>query len=106
MGTWNCKLEIPLAYLPAKVTKFNAYAIHGVGEDRQYEAFSPVTDGGLKSPNFHKLEYFKKIDTLRFIPETYNNQVFVDARYGNMWSIVAPDDDEIEPKRQKRDDEW
>lgn len=65
-----------------------------------------MTDGKLKEPDFHKLEYFKRIDTLRFIPETYNNQVFVDAKYGNMWSIVAPDDDVVETKRPKRDDDW
>uniref|UniRef100_A0AC34RFI5 Uncharacterized protein n=1 Tax=Panagrolaimus sp. JU765 TaxID=591449 RepID=A0AC34RFI5_9BILA len=106
MNTWHCRFEIPLAFFPAKVTKFNAYAIHGVNSERQYEALHPVTDGGLKEPDFHKLEYFKKIDTLRFIPETYNNQVFVDAKFGNMWSVVAPDDDEVEAKRPKREDDW
>uniref|UniRef100_A0AC35GSQ3 Uncharacterized protein n=1 Tax=Panagrolaimus sp. PS1159 TaxID=55785 RepID=A0AC35GSQ3_9BILA len=103
MDVWKCRVEIPLSYLPGRVTKFNAYGIHGTGDDRTYEALYPVTDGKLTKPDFHKLEYFKRIDTARFIPESYNYKPFVDMKYGNMWSLVCPDNDVYEPRKKKED---
>lgn len=58
--TWIGKAEIPLSYLPHKVSKLNAYAIHGTGKDRVYEALYPVPKGKFEEPDFHRLEYFKE----------------------------------------------
>ena len=37
-GVWAGEARIPADYFPPNVTLFNAYAIHGAGEDRAYEA--------------------------------------------------------------------
>ncbi|VDM43781.1 unnamed protein product [Toxocara canis] len=84
-STWRCVFEIPLAYFPAGVQTFNAYGIHGSGENRFYEAFTPVTDGSYEAPDFHRLEFFKKIDITRIIPEGFNNTSYDDLRYGDLW---------------------
>ena len=34
---WQGDAYIPLTYFPYGVDKFNAFAMHGVGKDRQYE---------------------------------------------------------------------
>ena len=31
---WSGEARVPAAYFPPDVTRWNAYAIHGVGEDR------------------------------------------------------------------------
>ncbi|KAK6056404.1 hypothetical protein COOONC_06091 [Cooperia oncophora] len=49
---WHCEFEIPLAYLPGNITKFNSFAIHGTGNERVYEALNPVTDGNFKVSQF------------------------------------------------------
>lgn len=36
-NNWRGEAYIPLAYFPPDVDKFNAFAMHGVGPDRQYE---------------------------------------------------------------------
>ena len=41
--TWKGRAMIPLEYFPPEVTKINAYAIHGSGNDRQYEALYPAS---------------------------------------------------------------
>ena len=41
-GHWTGTAHIPFEYFPPSVTKFNAYAIHGSGPDRQYEAYMKV----------------------------------------------------------------
>jgi hypothetical protein len=69
---WQCKLEIPIAYLPGRVTHFNAYALHGTGNNRHYEAMSPVTDGSLDKPDFHRKEYFQRIDMRRWVVIQFN----------------------------------
>ncbi|ESP03670.1 hypothetical protein LOTGIDRAFT_86010, partial [Lottia gigantea] len=55
---WHGEALIPLDYLPPNITKFNAYAIHGVDEQRVYEAYSPAI-GSFTEPDFHRLEFFK-----------------------------------------------
>jgi hypothetical protein len=47
--------SMPAAYLPASVTRANAYAIHGVGNARCYHAHAPVPGA---RPDFHKLDCF------------------------------------------------
>ncbi|CAD5116429.1 DgyrCDS5319 [Dimorphilus gyrociliatus] len=39
---WTGEALIPWSYFPYKTRKFNAFAIHGVGECRVYEALFPV----------------------------------------------------------------
>ncbi|KAI6212078.1 hypothetical protein M3Y96_00502100 [Aphelenchoides besseyi] len=85
---WICTAEIPLAYLPGAVTRFNCYALHGSGENRHYEALGPMTDGLLKTPDFHRKEYFCRFDSRRVIPEGYNRKPFNDLKYGDMWESV------------------
>ena len=46
-------------YFPPGLNKFNAYAIHGTGDDRKYEALFPVPG---EVPDFHRLEHFQPID--------------------------------------------
>jgi len=41
--TWKGSAIIPLEYFPPEVTKINAYAIHGSGNGRQYEALYPAS---------------------------------------------------------------
>jgi len=88
---WNSVFEIPLAYFPANVTKFNAYAIHGSEDkDRHYEALYPVTNNKSDDkPDFHRLQYFKPIDIQKLIPQGLNDQPFVDELYGNLWANMT-----------------
>lgn len=44
-GKWHVEAFVPIEYLPPNVTKMNAYAIHGTGDDRVYEALYPVVYG-------------------------------------------------------------
>lgn len=48
-GTWEGTAYIPYSYFPPLVTKFNAYAIHGEGNSRTYEALYPSS--GLAEPD-------------------------------------------------------
>lgn len=91
---WRCQLEIPLAYLPGKVTKFNAYALHNDDNGtRHEEALHAVNDGSFSKPDFHRLEFFGKIDSRKIIPEGYNRQPFNDMKYGDLWEDVVKEDD-------------
>ncbi|XP_041045963.1 UPF0462 protein C4orf33 homolog isoform X1 [Carcharodon carcharias] len=59
---WEGKALLPWSYFPPGVNKFNAYAIHGSGDNRVYEALYPIPKEQLKKgqqPDFHRLEYFK-----------------------------------------------
>lgn len=39
---WEGKALLPWSYFPPCTDKFNAFAIHGLGEERKYEALYPV----------------------------------------------------------------
>lgn len=68
---WYGDAIIPAEYFPPKVTKFNAYAIHGVGDKREYSALYPATDAkSSDSPDFHALKYFKEIDFSSLVPNS------------------------------------
>lgn len=56
---WTGEAHIPKSYFPPSVTKFNAYAIHGDGENRIYESLYPAKD--VPAPDFHRLEFFQAI---------------------------------------------
>ncbi|KAK3724607.1 hypothetical protein QZH41_016407 [Actinostola sp. cb2023] len=42
--TWTGSAVIPMEYFPPSVIKINAFAIHGSGENRQYEALYPASN--------------------------------------------------------------
>ena len=48
---WQGEAIIPSEYIPVGVHKFNAYAIHGSGNDRMYEALYPVSHGKYTQPD-------------------------------------------------------
>ncbi|CAJ0580310.1 unnamed protein product, partial [Mesorhabditis spiculigera] len=82
---WTAHMEVPLAFFPPDATSLNAYAIHGTGDNRVYEALSPAV-GNFSGPDFHKLQFFKRVDRSAFIPAClgpgpYSN----DKQYGNLW---------------------
>ena len=52
---WRGVAEVPLALLPPRPSRFNVYAIHGVGAARRYLAMTPVPG---PQPDFHRLELF------------------------------------------------
>ncbi|XP_007895899.1 UPF0462 protein C4orf33 homolog isoform X2 [Callorhinchus milii] len=59
---WEGRALIPWSYFPPAVNNFNAYAIHGSGAARVYEALYPVPKHEVmegQEPDFHRLEYFK-----------------------------------------------
>eukprot|EP00055_Hartaetosiga_balthica_P007842 m.27699 g.27699 ORF g.27699 m.27699 type:complete len:241 (-) comp5970_c0_seq1:157-879(-) len=59
-GMWHSSVVIPRSYLPKDIEKFNAYSIHGEGENRRYNALFPVTTSDSDNqPDFHKLEWFQ-----------------------------------------------
>lgn len=59
---WRGRAVIPASYLPPSPTRFNAFAIHGDGDKRVYEALYPATSDEHSMPDFHRLEYFQPIN--------------------------------------------
>lgn len=59
---WIGEVTIPGEYFPCNVTKFNAYAIHGSDEEREYLSLFPVLGGELDQPDFHYLPAFGSVD--------------------------------------------
>lgn len=57
---WSGSYIIPSTYLPSNLCKFNAYAIHGTDDERQYLSLFPTPFGKYKDPDFHRLDYFQK----------------------------------------------
>jgi len=68
--TWKGSAIIPIDYFPPEVAKINAYAIHGSGECRQYEALYPATTG-FDTPDFHRLQFFKDFNFKALFTETW-----------------------------------
>ncbi|XP_005104525.1 UPF0462 protein C4orf33 homolog isoform X2 [Aplysia californica] len=62
---WEGKASIPLSYFPPGVTKFNAYAIHGEGDNRIYESLYPAKN--TPAPDFHRLEFFEPLDMTKIV---------------------------------------
>lgn len=48
---WTGVASIPADYFPPEVDAFNAYAIHGSGVNRVYEAMYPVEQNQFSSPD-------------------------------------------------------
>lgn len=59
---WTGVARIPLAHLPPGLRAANAYAIHGVGAERRYLAWSPVPGA---QPDFHRLADFAPLERAR-----------------------------------------
>ena len=57
---WIGQAHIPRALFPAGVDRFNAYAIHGQGDQRIYESLYPAPIDSEK-PDFHQLEFFRAL---------------------------------------------
>ncbi|CAG5098350.1 Oidioi.mRNA.OKI2018_I69.XSR.g15589.t1.cds [Oikopleura dioica] len=53
--TWTSTARIPNHMIPEGVDKFNCYGINGVGDDRNYLAFSSVPG---KEPDYHRIHCF------------------------------------------------
>ena len=58
-NTWQGMLKVPFSMLPPAPYKFNAYAIHGEGDERRYLTLFPLS--GSK-PDFHQLSAFRKLE--------------------------------------------
>ena len=59
---WRGEALVPIRLLPPGCERLNAFAIHGVGEQRRYLAWSPA---GGDAPDFHRLDAFRPFDALR-----------------------------------------
>lgn len=70
-GNWTGCAFVPASYFPPKVTKFNAYAIHGSGAGRVYETLYPASAKKHIEPDFHRLEYFRAINFRTLLPENW-----------------------------------
>ncbi|KAM7444015.1 hypothetical protein ABFA07_007382 [Porites harrisoni] len=67
---WKGSATIPLDYFPPGVVKLNAYAIHGTGRDRCYEALYPATKE-CDRPDFHRLQFFKDFNFSALFPASW-----------------------------------
>lgn len=90
---WHGVAKIPKSYFPPNVNLFNAYAIHGTGEDRVYEALYPAPTDHFEYPDLyvyikffnlhffvlndiliivclfsHRLEFFRYVDFSEMLP--------------------------------------
>lgn len=83
--TWTGVAYLPLEYFPYKVTKFNAFAIHGEGKNRKYLALYPAPKGKFQDPDFHRLEYFKPIDMHR-LPPFFPKEI----KPSDLWLLFPP----------------
>ncbi|CAF2046459.1 unnamed protein product [Rotaria magnacalcarata] len=73
---WYGQASVPRAHFPAHINLFNAYAIHGHGEKRIYEALYPAPMESIK-PDFHRLELFQ--------PLAFENLLDIGDKDGNSW---------------------
>ena len=56
--TWSGQASIPRAYLPADITRWNAYRIFGPPQRRIHMAAYPITS---TTPDFHKIAQFGRV---------------------------------------------
>ncbi len=54
---WRGRAQAPTSCLPAQLTRANAYAIHGQGQDRRYLAAFAVPG---PRPDFHQPQFFQR----------------------------------------------
>ncbi|OXB60782.1 UNVERIFIED_CONTAM: hypothetical protein H355_015357, partial [Colinus virginianus] len=71
---WKGSARLPWDYFPPGANKFNAFAIHGSGEHRKYEALYPVPRHMLQEgqkPDFHRLEFFQELNLKELMGEDW-----------------------------------
>jgi hypothetical protein len=56
---WRGVALVPLSYLPREISRGNAYAIHGLGDQRRYSAAFPLPG---RTPDFHRLDAFGRLE--------------------------------------------
>lgn len=59
-GRWSGEARIPHAWLPPDPYRVNAFAMHGVGDQRRYLLWEPLT--GIAAPDFHQPLDFPRFD--------------------------------------------
>jgi hypothetical protein len=74
---WIGRVNIPRNLFPSHINRFNAYGIHGQGENRTYEALYPAPRDS-KQPDFHRLELFQPID--------FDSLLYVGDKDGDLWN--------------------
>ncbi len=74
---WMGRVHIPLSLFPSHINRFNAYAIHGQGDNRTYEALYPAPQDS-KQPDFHRLELFQPIN--------FDSLLYVGDKDGDSWN--------------------
>jgi hypothetical protein len=74
---WIGRVHIPRCHFPSHINRFNAYAIHGQGDNRTYEALYPAPRDSQR-PDFHRLELFQPID--------FDSLLSVGDKDGDSWN--------------------
>ncbi|XP_056419491.1 UPF0462 protein C4orf33 homolog isoform X2 [Hyla sarda] len=83
--TWKGRALIPWEYFPPSVDRFNAYAIHGSGLKRTYEALYPIPENEVlegQQPDFHRLEYFRSFNCNVLMGEEWKTPA------SSLWKMV------------------
>ncbi len=74
---WIGRVHIPRSLFPSHIDRFNAYGIHGQGDNRTYEALYPAPRDS-KQPDFHRLELFQPIN--------FDSLLYVGDKDGDSWN--------------------
>ena len=82
-GTWTGEARVPMDYFPPDVSLFNAYAIHGTGEGRKYEALYEVSG---PQADFHRIEKFQPADFTEIMPGNRGSQL------SSLWRVAIEED--------------
>ncbi len=84
---WTAAVVVPRQYLPPKITKFNAYAIHGEPRNSEapdeiiYQSLFPADPEVVPQPDFHYLDGFGSIDLseIGFVEDEQPSQLWQGA---------------------------
>jgi hypothetical protein len=74
---WIGRVHIPRSLFPSHIDRFNAYGIHGQGDNRTYEALYPAPKDS-KQPDFHRLELFQPIN--------FDSLLYIGDKDGDSWN--------------------
>eukprot|EP01137_Pigoraptor_chileana_P000804 Opistho-2@37543 len=84
---WRGKTSLPSDFFAPGTDRFNAYAIHGEGDNRVYRSLFPATkDANHTSPDFHRLEFFGAIDDAKL--QHYFANLPPSKYWGNLTSTI------------------
>ena len=70
--TWRGEARLPRSFFPPDVSLFNAFAIHGTGEERKYQALYEVSG---PQPDFHRIDKFQPVDFSDILPGNKGSQL-------------------------------